>query len=107
MTHPECNSFDDGQRQLSAVNRVVLDGFIAAFGCNPRDFEVAVDEDSQLSRLLGLNDRFVSVRQVSTGVERIYVASDYAEWLADLIADVRAGVYRCAGARPVPLTAAH
>jgi hypothetical protein len=55
---------------------------------------VPVDEDAQLSRLLGLDDRFVTVRQRCSRAERLYVASAYSSWVAELLNDVRAGTSR-------------
>lgn len=92
------NIFDADAHRLSAVNRAVLNSFLVAFGHRPGDFEVRIDEHSPVGTLLGLDDRLVTVRRVSTGVERLYVANSYSSWLAELLHDVNAGHY---GAAPV------
>lgn len=90
----DANKFHDGRGHLCPVKHSMLKSFLAAFGCDPEDFEVHVDEDAQLSRLLGLDDRFVTVRQRSSRMERLYVASAYSSWLAELLQDVRAGHFK-------------
>jgi hypothetical protein len=93
------NAFDTDTHSLSAVNRAVLNSFLAAFGHDPRDFEVRVHEHSPIGALLGLDDRLVTVRRVSADVERLYVTSSYSSWLAELLHDVNAGQYGLAPAR--------
>lgn len=98
------NTFASGSNHLSAINRVMLNSFLSAFGHDPADFEIRVDEDSQLSKLLGLDDRFITVTRLSNGIERLYVATSYASWLAELLNDVSAGHYgRVRARRPQPL----
>jgi hypothetical protein len=102
------NLFDAEQSRLSAVNHVVLGSFLSAFGCDPADFEVEVEDGAQVTRLLGLDDRLIAVRQRSSGIERLYVAASYSVWLAALLSDVQAGCYRrrVVMRRPTTLSAA-
>jgi hypothetical protein len=93
------NTFDADAHSLSAMNRAVLNSFLAAFGHEPADFEVRIDERSPVGALLGLDDRLVTVRRASTRAERLYVANSYSSWLAELLYDVNAGHYGVAPVR--------
>lgn len=68
-----------------------LRGFIDAIGHRPEDFSVEIDHESQLSDVLGLPDRLVTVRRVSTGHERLYSVNATSPWLADVLQDLEDG----------------
>lgn len=79
--------------QACAAMRAAL----ANGGHDPRDFELSLDEESQLNALLGISERLLTVRRRSNGEERLYSAGAHTPWLAELLHDVASGLFgRCA-----------
>jgi hypothetical protein len=87
-------SRDEGLGVLSPAQAgAALRSFLHALGHDPADFELEVDAESQLSELLGLDDRMVTVRRVSNGTERLYAAGRHSSWLAELLLDIEGGCF--------------
>lgn len=85
---------DEGPGMLSAAQAdAALRSFLHTLGHDPADFVLEVDAESQLSELLGLDDRMVTVRRVSNGTERLYAAGRHSLWLAELLQDIEGGCF--------------
>jgi hypothetical protein len=65
--------------------------FLSTLGHDARDFALEIDHESQLSDMLGLADRLLTVRRLSTGEERLYAAGPHTSWLAALLQDLEDG----------------
>lgn len=65
--------------------------FLSTFGHCAEDFALEIDRESQLSVLLGLPDRLITVRRMSTGYERLYATGGSSSWLAELLQDLEDG----------------
>lgn len=66
---------------------------IAQAGYPVTGFTVTVDEESQLSEMLGLDDRLMTVCRVDTGVERLYAVGEDSCWMGQLAADLVNGLF--------------
>lgn len=79
--------------------QAALRSFLSTRGHCPEDFALEIDHESQLSELLGLPDRLVTVRRRSTGHERLYAAGSASSWLAELLQDLDDGQFGPRGDR--------
>jgi hypothetical protein len=77
--------------------QAALRSFLSTLGHCSDDFALEVDPESQLSALLGLPDRLVTVRRVSTGHERLYAVGAASSWLAELLQDLEDGQFGPSG----------
>ncbi len=65
--------------------------FLHAMGWDASDFTIQVEPAPALSRLMGVQDRLVTVACRSSGQQRSYTAGPFSSWLAELLQDVEQG----------------
>jgi Zn-dependent M32 family carboxypeptidase len=70
--------------------RAVLGRVLQAFGYDVQDF-LLEEAPAPVAESVGLNDRVVTVRRRSTGVERLYVSGPNSFWFGAILGDLARG----------------
>ena len=85
-----------GQRAHHLPRHVVesiVQGVLTSAGYAKSDFDVSLDEESQLSEALGLDDRLLTLRCRFTDVERLYAVGPHLPWVQEIVDDLRSGLF--------------